>query len=53
MDCRASVGWKHEHVSLSNGRDRTATNVCGQPYVLQIRSHVSTFGERSPTSSSR
>ena len=28
-------------------------NDCGQPNVLQIRSHVSKFGERAPDSSSR
>ena len=28
-------------------------NVCGQPNVLQIRSHVSNVGDRSPASSSR
>jgi hypothetical protein len=29
-----SVGWKHEHAPLSNGRYRTVTNVCGQPNQL-------------------
>jgi hypothetical protein len=48
-----SVGWKHEHAPLSNGRHRTATNVCGQPNSLQIRSHVSKVGDRVPTSISR
>ncbi len=32
---------------------RSVANVCGQPYSLQIRSHVSKLGERWPTSMSR
>ena len=32
---------------------RSPTNVCGHPYSLQIRSHVSNVGDRSPASISR
>ena len=35
------------------GSSCRATNVCGYPYSLQIRSQVSNVGERSPASISR
>lgn len=44
---------RHEPRTLSTGRYRTDTNVCGHAYNLQIRFHVSHEGPRSPSSISR
>ena len=47
------IGGEHHPFRMKPKRPVPQANVCGQPYVLQIRSYFSQFGERSPASISR